>query len=976
MESDTWPHAGSSNWLKRQRTFHFFRQRRISLWLKFLTYNMSPRGWKTKRIGYKSRFNLKKGFVSFLRRLNPKNFFLLFKTKQGRKKLLIYSGVFLGFIFLLFALFAGDLPTPSKINKRLVTESTQIFDRNNNLLYQIHGEKNRTVIESKDMPLYLKQATIAVEDRNFYTHHGFDVRSILRAFLFNLFSKDKSQGGSTITQQLVKNVLLTSEKSFIRKIKEFILSIEVEIIYPKDTILTMYLNEIPYGSNAYGIQAAAKTFFGKDAKDLDLTESALLVALPKAPTYYSPYGAHQDELLNRKNLVLDLMAKQGYITQDQSEAAKSKKLAFVNQGEYAGIPAPHFVMYVKEKLVEKYGEKMVNEGGLRVYTTIDMSKQKMAEEAISEYGEKNYYNYNASNAALVSMDPKTGQILAMVGSRDYTNKDIDGFVNVATADRQPGSSFKPFAYATAWKKNYGPGTTLYDLETDFGNGYKPQNYSGITYGAQSMRTALDGSLNISAVKTLYLAGVDDTIDTAHQAGITTLNEKDRYGLSLVLGGGEVKLADMVAGYGVFANQGKRNPATWFLKITDSKGKVVDEFKKDEKEVLDPQIAYLISDVLSDDGSRAFIFGANGPLILPDRKVAAKTGTTNEWRDAWAMGYTPQLVTGVWAGNNNNTPMAAHADGSYVAAPIWNSYMRKALEGTPAEWYEKPSEIKTVSLDAITGKTPTNVTKQTRTDIFPSWYKPNQSSEAKQYKICKISHKLATDKCPAEAVEESSLGEVNCELDPNDPAYSRWQGVVAAWARGQGYTTAGSSIPTESCDIHTGVGLPTISFASPKNNETKNNPLEVKVNVSAPHGVSQVLVYVDGQEYQASYFSGSTYRALINTTAGSHQVKAKVKDNILYSAETGTIVVKVTGISLSLSYKSGNLVVKFSGGSLSKVDFWATDRSTKKQVAIGTDDTFSGNEYSYPFDSSSYSKAWATGSISGSSDAVTSNEISF
>ena len=598
-----------------------------------------------------------------------------------------------------FAYYAKDLPSPGKLNKRQVVESTKIYDRTGeHLLYEIHGEEKRTAIPLDQMSEIVRAATIAAEDQTFYQHYGVQFKAIARAAIYDLLGRKVSQGGSTITQQLIKNTVLTPERTFTRKVKEVILSVELEQRFSKDEILEMYLNEIPYGSNAYGVQAAAQTFFGKDAKDLKLAESALLASLPKAPTYYSPYGSHLDELKDRQEYVLDQMQKMGYITADQAASAKEFDVLTEIRPFQESIQAPHFVMYVKEQLVNEYGEKQVEEGGMKVYTTLDWEKQQIAEEAVKRGVAANIPKYRATNAALTAIDPKTGQILAMVGSRDYFDKSIDGNVNVAIRDRQPGSSFKPYVYATAFKKGYTPNTVIFDAETNFGTKdqpYTPQDYDNKTRGPVKMKEALAMSLNIPAVKTLYLAGVDNSINTAQSMGITTLKNRGRYGLALVLGGGEVKLVDHVNAFGTFATGGIRHDKTAILKITDSKGSVLEEYKNTAGEkVLDTDICAQIDAILSDNHLRSPIFGSNSPLRFDDRPVAAKTGTTNEWRDAWTVGYTPSLVAGVWAGNNNNAPMAAGADGVFVAAPIWREFMDKALANTAIERFPEAKEIKT------------------------------------------------------------------------------------------------------------------------------------------------------------------------------------------------------------------------------------------------------------------------------------------
>lgn len=851
---------------------------------------------RIKRLAHRAR----RGGVTFVKPSfgkfsvqSVKNYFkYLFTTKEGLKKVGTAVGIFFLLIIGLFGWFAKDLPTPNKINSRFSAQTTQIFDRNGKLLYEIHGDKNRILVEWNEIPENVKNATVAIEDKNFYKHTGFSITGFTRAFS-GVITFDRSKGGgSTITQQFVKNALLTSERSLARKIKELILSIEIEAMYKKDDILKMYLNEIPYGSNAYGIKVAAKTYFDKELKDLTLEEAAVLAAMPQAPTYYSPFGSHKNDLMARKNLVLDLMADQGYIKKEEAEEAKQKEIVFSNN-PYGNITAPHFVMYVKEKLVEKYGEQMASEGGLKVYTSLDLGMQQEAEKSIADNTTK-FTRYGATNAALVSVDPKTGQILAMVGSRDFFNQEIDGNVNVTTMKRQPGSSFKPYAYLTAWKKTgWGPGSTLYDFKTDFGGGYIPSNYDGRDHGVQSMRTALDGSLNIPAVKTLYIAGVEETMKTAQDLGITSLTEPSQYGLSLVLGAAEVQPIEHAAAFGTFGNNGVKQDSTWFVKIEDSKGKTLEEYKqKPGKQVVDPQLAYLISNVLSDNNARAYIFGSRNYLTLSDRPVATKTGTTNDYKDAWTVGYTPQVATAVWVGNNDGALMKKGADGSIVAAPIWQQYMKAAHTGKPAEQFTKPSGIKTVTLDALTGRQVTGSTTQTRTDIFPSWYKaPNVFGQATEVKIDKLNGKLANQFCPAEVIETKTYSPITAEIPPNDPAYTRWMAPIQAWASSMGYSTGVGGVPTETCDLHNGTDLPTVQIGAPNKNQAVNQSFKVTLIVSTTAGFKSLIVNVGGIDFTATPVSGSTYEANITgITAGDKTITATVKDNKYQSAQDS---IKVT-----------------------------------------------------------------------------------
>ncbi len=836
----------------------------------------------------KPRTTKPKGLAKFA----PKNVLAWAKTKQGRRTILGGIAIFLGIMLLLFLWFSKDLPSPNKINARLNAQTTKIYASDEKtLLLEVYGDKNRSLIEFNEMPKSIKDATVAIEDKDFYKHGAFSVQGLFRAIYYTVFKRN-TQGGSTITQQYVKNALLTDERSLSRKIKELILAIEIEQLYKKDDILKLYLNEIPYGSTAYGIQAAAKTYFGKDAKDLTLSQSALLAAMPQAPSYYSPYGPNKAVLLRRQQRVLRNMAEQKFITQTQADAAiKEDVLAqLVPYRPYANITAPHFVQYVREQLETEYGIKRVNEGGLKVVTTLDIEKQKIAEDAVAK-GMAGVRRANGSNAALVAADPKTGEVQAMVGSYDYGDQEFGSF-NAATAERQPGSSFKPIVYSTLFKKNYGPGTTLYDTITDFGGGYKPTNYTLRTYGVVSVRQALASSLNISAVKALYLAGLDDSLQTAKDLGITTLDAKNDYGLSLTLGSGEVKLTEMVEAYSTFATEGTHKDQISIRKVTDSSGKVLQDNKpKDNKgkQALDPQVAYLISSILSDNTARCSLgtFPCNNPLTLAGRPVAAKTGTTNDFKDAWTMGYTPSVALGVWAGNNDNQPM--NQASSIVAAPIWQTYMAAVTKDTTVEQFKRPSGIKEVTLDANTGKAPSPGTKKTRTDIFPAWYQVPQPSSDQQAKIDKVSGKLATECTPADAIETISAGLITAEVPPTDISYARWQPPVAAIAASLGMS--GGSIPTEKDNIHSCSDVkPSVSVSTDKSSGA-NFTITAAVS-SGTHTANKLIFYMDGAEIASQNIAGSgSYDIDYSpSSTGSHQFSARVVDAALYSAGSNTVSV--------------------------------------------------------------------------------------
>jgi len=598
---------------------------------------------------------------------------------------------FVGISFLAW-LYYSATPAANQLVLRKIQQTSTIYDSSGkHVLYRLYGEENRRIITHSEIPEVVRQATIATEDSNFYHHIGIDPLAILRALRVNITNNSFRQGASTITQQLARSAFLTREQTIRRKILEVVFALKIERNYTKEQILDQYLNEVPYGANAYGIQVASQTYFGKAPSELTLDEAALLAALPKAPSFYSPYGAHHSELaLRQKDILLKMSQLKLITTAEMEEALRVDTFAKIKPFVQL-IEAPHFVFYVLGQLEEKYGRDFLRTGGLTVYTSLNWEMQQTAQEVVSSGAQHNLVR-GATNAALVAIDPKSGNILAMVGSKNYFDSTIDGQVNVALSPRQPGSSFKPFAYAHAFELGYQPETKILDAQTNFGpdgsgKDYVPRNYDGKFHGLLTMRETLSQSLNIPAVKTLYLASIDGTLELAHRMGITTLNDRKRYGLSLVLGGGEVKLLDMASAFSVFATEGLRNPVQSVLKVTDYSGKIIQQAQLNPEQVLDVQVARKINSILSDNKARTPIFGPKSSLILDDgRLVAAKTGTTQEFRDAWTIGYTPSLVVGVWAGNNDNHPMKAGADGVFVAAPIWKDYMQKVLVGLPKETF--------------------------------------------------------------------------------------------------------------------------------------------------------------------------------------------------------------------------------------------------------------------------------------------------
>lgn len=803
---------------------------------------------------------------SFLARFDFKQNFLAYALSGT----LVFALIIVGFILWL----SKDLPNPNQLINREIAQSTKIYDRTGEtILYEIHGEEKRTLINLDQIPDYVEQATIAIEDKNFYKHSGFSFFAILRTAITNVLFGKKA-GGSTLTQQFVKNSVLTSEKTYTRKIKELILAYRLEKKFTKNEILQMYLNEIPYGSTSYGVEAAAQRYFGKSVKDIALAEAAVLAALPQAPSRYSPYGTNLELLIGRQEHILDLMVEQGYITKDKADEAKKYPLQFQKQDE--NIKAPHFVMYIKELLAEKYGEKVIEQGGLKIYTSLDLYKQNVAEEVLKEQAEKNLKNYNASNASLVSIDPKTGEVLAMVGSKDYFSTDIDGQVNIALSNRQPGSSMKPLVYAASFLKGYTPNTMLYDVVTNFSSdpakSYEPHNYDSKEHGPVSMRMALAGSLNTPAVKTMYLAGIDNVLDMADKLGYTTLKDKDRFGLSLVLGGGEVKLLEHVNAYSAFARDGAVHTIKPILRIEDSSGNIMEEFKDSEKQVLDANVSRMITDVLSDNNARAYIFGIKNWLTFGNnRPVAAKSGTTNDYRDAWTIGYTPSIVTGVWVGNNDNSEMKRGADGGVVAAPIWNKYMKKILGDTPVESFKKP-EIKYTGKAVLDGGNPLE----------------------KIVKIDKTSGLLASSSTPPEYIEERKFIDPHCILyyvdkdnptgpiptNPgNDPQYSLWEAAVKTWADKQNFAT--STPPTEIDNVHTIENQPTLNILSPSNNETISSPvLTATIEAQAKRTIARVEYYInDNLFYTSTLFPYKLEKNIQFLPNGFYNLKVKICDDV-------------------------------------------------------------------------------------------------
>ncbi len=805
------------------------------------------------------------------------------KTKENKKKVkLIKKLIILAFVLLAFAFIAvsiyviiisRNLPNPNQLINREVAQTTKIYDRSGKtVLYEISGDEKRTLVQLKNVPNYVKEATIAIEDKNFYQHGAFSVWAMFRTAITDVLFH-RSAGGSTLTQQFVKNAILTSRKTISRKIKELVIAYRLEKKFSKDEILQMYLNEIPYGSNAYGVEAASQKYFGKDVKDISLAESAVLAAMIQTPSRYSPYGPNKELLLGRKNYVLNLMAEQGYITKEKRDAAKKEKIKF--KGPQTNIIAPHFVMYIKNILTLKYGQKMVEQGGLKIYTTLDLYKQKIAEDVIKKRTKNYIKRYKANNAALVSIDPKTGQILAMVGSRDYFDNSIDGQVNVATRLRQPGSSMKPIVYAALFEKGYTPNTLLYDTVTNFSTNpnksYEPHNYDNKEHGPVSIRKALAGSLNIPAVKAIYLAGVNNVLDLADNLGYTTLHPRNRFGLSLVLGGGEVKLLEHTNAYSAFARDGQLSPLVGILKVEDKNGRIIEEYKTNSKKVLSSQVARMINSILSDNEARSYVFGHHNYLNLGKRPVGAKTGTTNDYRDAWTVGYTPSLVTGVWVGNTDNKAMKRGAEGSTMAAPIWHDYMAKVLGNTPIEKFKAPD-------DYITGKAILD-------GKIPS-----------EKEMVDISNgKKASSSTPPELIAIKTVPAIHNILyfinknnpresgnSKNDPQFSAWENSVQNWYKTSASSSDFKNLLASSSDFTldnpplNSSDAPQIKIISPQANQTiSDSNLKVGLNIIALRNLKRTEYYINNNLWFTQWGIPSPFTKKIDfLNNGYHTLKVR------------------------------------------------------------------------------------------------------
>lgn len=806
-------------------------------------------------------------------------------------------------LFILFAWYSRDLPSPGEV-KRKEGFSTVILDRNEKTIYDIYTDKNRIAISLAQVPDYLKKATIAIEDKDFYKHKGFDQRGILRS-IFRIITFRGLSGGSTLTQQLVKNVLLTSEKTIARKIKEFILAVQIERKYTKDEILQMYLNESPYGGTMWGIESASEGYFKKHAKDLDLTESVILAGLPQLPSFYSPFNTeHPDAYKKRAEEVLRRMREDGYITPEEEFETKKKLGEVKFASPSSQFNAPHFVFYVKKQLVERFGERMVEAGGLRVTTTLDLSLQEKTEAIIEEELEK-LKGLNVSNGAALVLDPSTGEILAYVGSRAYEgeSEELQGkFDVVSMGYRQPGSALKPITYATAFAAGYTPSSLIMDVETHFPGkteekDYIPKNYDNKFRGPVQLRFALGNSINVPAVKVTALVGVKNILKTAYDLGIGTLEPTDenirKLGLSLTLGGGEVRLFDLTSSFSVFATGGVKNEPYSILKVVESTGKTLYEHKGTKgRKVLGEDVCFLISDILSDNNARQEVFGARSYLVVPGKTVAVKTGTTDDSRDNWAVGFAPSVVVGVWVGNNDNSPMNQRlVSGTTGAAPIWNRIIQEALKGKKDEPFRRPNNIVELTIDGFGGGLP-HEGRPERGEFFIKGTEPKDVSPI--YKKIKLSkednNKLANLIEIATGAYDEKEFVIFTEDDPTSrDEQNRWQEGIDKWLEEQSDPLYHPPRQTSAKDEDKVI----VRIKKPEDKkQIDSNDVEIEADGQSTKDVKKMELYINNSLKET--FKDDSFSKTVHLDTGVYKIKIKAYDEKDRSGESEvTIGVKTS-----------------------------------------------------------------------------------
>jgi penicillin-binding protein 1C len=815
--------------------------------------------------------------------------------------------------FGLFAWYSRDLPKPGEVVRRKGF-STRIFDRNGNLLYDLYNSERRVPVKLEDLPENLKHATVAIEDKDFYKHKGFDFLTIVR-IPYNVLFRQRLVGGSTLTQQLVKNALLTNERTITRKFKELVLALQIERRFSKDEILLMYLNEAPYGGTAWGIGAASDMYFGKKVNDLSLAESAFLAGLPQRPSVYSPFAGKNDEngvpfWKGRSHAVLDRMKEQGYITDIAYQEASGQLDNLQFNQTVADIKAPHFVFYVRDQLEEMFGTDVVESGGLQVTTTLNGELQEEAQNIVKEEVDK-IKNFNITNGAAMVMDPRNGEILSMVGSADYfTNpedatdggKVIGGQFNVAVDGlRQPGSSIKPLTYLALLQRGYTPASMLMDVETTFATGtdpsekpYQPKNYDGSFHGPVSVRNALGSSLNIPAVKALALVGVDNFLQLAYEMGFDTLEPSKenmkRFGLAVTLGGAEVHLIDTTTAYSAFANGGKKVEPISILKVEDMNGKKMFEHKPVEgRQVIQPEHAFLINQILSDNNARLMAFGPNS-LLNTGRPIAVKTGTTNDQRDNWTIGWSQEVMVGTWVGNNDNSPMTRVASGITGASPIWRRIILAALEkGYSAPEWKVPDGVEQHNVDTISGY-PSHDGFAEKTEWFAKGTLPSLPDPIHtKLKLCRGQDKLATDAMVAGGdYDEREFIVVNIEDPVSQDGKNRWQEAVNAWMSGQ--SDPKYKAPTEYCGESSDVF---VELKQPENEHTYDSEdIDVEVRADSGEGIDKIEIIVDGSVRETVH--NREYKGKINLSKGRYEVWAKAYTRNGKSKETNKIRIGTGG----------------------------------------------------------------------------------
>lgn len=780
----------------------------------------------------------------------------------------------------LFFWYSRGLPDPSNVLRKTGFSSVILDREGKEILFDVYTDENRKFTPLDEFPEYLKQATVAIEDKDFYNHQGFDLMGMLRG-ISRLFTRGRAEGGSTLTQQLVKNVLLTTERRLSRKIREFVLSVRIENRFSKEEILQMYLNEAPYGGTAWGVAAASEMYFGKEVVDLDLAESVILAGLPQAPTTYSPYNPNKG-YIDRAKQVARRMREDGYIdveTENELDASLAN-VEFRPVG--TSIKAPHFVMEVRTVLEQMFGPQILEKGGLKVTTTLDWELQKNTQDIVATEIDKVSKTLSISNGASVIIDVNSGDILSMVGSRDFFDTDIDGEVNVVTRLRQPGSSIKPVVYATAFSKGFTPASVLMDTITEFpgkddATPYIPKNYDGEEHGPLHLREALASSINIPAVKLLALVGVKDVLDQAYRMGMNSLEptkaNTSRLGLSMALGGGEVELLELASAYGAFANGGFKVDPAYILKVEDANGEVLFEKKKVNKpRVIDEKIAFLMNSILSDNNARLITFGENSYLNLSSGKVAVKTGTTNDMRDNWTVGWSSDVVVGVWVGNNDNSPMKNVASGVSGASPIWRKEMLEVLSSYPAKEFVVPNGVAQVEVDRVSGYPAHDGFASYKEWIIEGTLPTGEDKIHQQMKVCKSDgNRLAN------AVQVAQNNFDNREfivLKENDPLTNKnlWQLGIDDWVAKQ--ADEKYRPPTEYCESTNGLD---VQIISPKDRSRVNeNRLEFRFEVTSEKEIEWVKFYLDGEE-EETFTSRPYAKTIENIKDGQHKIKVVARN---------------------------------------------------------------------------------------------------